>query len=82
MNKETLCLSGHVKKALASYLDHLEGEDPVDLYAIVLESMEKPLLKTVMDYVEYNQSRAAKALGLHRNTLRKKLSQHKLDKLV
>jgi Fis family transcriptional regulator len=40
--------------------------------------IEKPLLETVMHHAEGNQSRAAQWLGLNRNTLRKKLVQHRL----
>jgi Fis family transcriptional regulator, factor for inversion stimulation protein len=42
--------------------------------------MEKPLLEVVMHRAEGNQSRAADWLGLNRNTLRKKLLEHKLIK--
>ncbi|MFZ9656707.1 MAG: helix-turn-helix domain-containing protein, partial [Limnohabitans sp.] len=35
-------------------------------------------LETVMHHAEGNQSRAAQWLGLNRNTLRKKLVQHRL----
>jgi Fis family transcriptional regulator len=40
--------------------------------------MEKPLLDVVMRHAEGNQSRAAVWLGLNRNTLRKKLTEHTL----
>ena len=42
--------------------------------------VEKPLLDVVMARAEGNQSRAAQWLGLNRNTLRKKLVEHKLLK--
>ena len=38
----------------------------------------RPLLEVVMDHVEGNQTKAADMLGINRNTLRKKLKQHKL----
>ena len=44
----------------------------------MLGSFEKPLLDMVMRHAEGNQSRAADWLGLNRNTLRKKLVQHRL----
>ena len=37
-----------------------------------------PLLDVVMSHADNNQSRAAEWLGLNRNTLRKKLVEHKL----
>jgi len=42
--------------------------------------VEKPLLDVVMARAEGNQSKAAQWLGLNRNTLRKKLVEHKLLK--
>jgi Fis family transcriptional regulator, factor for inversion stimulation protein len=40
--------------------------------------VEKPLLEIVMRHADNNQSKAAQWLGLNRNTLRKKLLEHKL----
>jgi Fis family transcriptional regulator len=47
---------------------------------MVLLAVEKPLLEVVMERAEQNQSRAADWMGLNRNTLRKKLLEHKLIK--
>ncbi|HSG89684.1 MAG TPA: DNA-binding transcriptional regulator Fis [Pseudomonadales bacterium] len=67
-----------VERALAEYFAHLDGEEPSDLYAMVLDEIEAPMLRTVMDEVCGNQSRAAHILGLNRGTLRKKLKHHGL----
>jgi Fis family transcriptional regulator len=45
---------------------------------MVVRTVEKPLLEIVMKHAEDNQSRAAQWLGLNRNTLRKKLTEHNL----
>jgi Fis family transcriptional regulator len=47
---------------------------------MVLHEMEKPLLEIVMKHAKSNQCKAADILGINRNTLRKKLKLHKLDK--
>ena len=39
---------------------------------------ERPLLEVVLQQAEGNQSRAAAWLGINRNTLRRKLLEHKL----
>jgi Fis family transcriptional regulator len=44
----------------------------------VVNVVEKPLLEIVMQHADNNQSKAAQWLGLNRNTLRKKLLEHKL----
>jgi len=48
------------------------------MYDMMVRVIEKPLLEVVMQHAENNQSRAAQWLGLNRNTLRKKLLEHKL----
>jgi Fis family transcriptional regulator len=45
---------------------------------MLVKAVEKPLLEVVMQQSQNNQSRAAQWLGLNRNTLRKKLLEHKL----
>jgi Fis family transcriptional regulator len=68
-----------VKKALEDYLSHLEDQNPVNLYDLVLNQIEAPLLEVVMKLTKNNQSQAAILLGLSRGTLRKKLKQYNLD---
>ncbi|MFA6409071.1 MAG: DNA-binding transcriptional regulator Fis [Gammaproteobacteria bacterium] len=66
-------LRNGVLQALKEYFFHLEGSEPRDLYALVLEEIEAPLLKAVLEHVKGNQSKAAQILGLSRGTLRKKI---------
>jgi Fis family transcriptional regulator len=40
--------------------------------------VEKPMLETVLDKADGNQTIAAEMLGINRNTLRKKIQQHKI----
>ena len=67
-----------VRRSLNRYFRDLDGEEPNDIYAMVLKAVEKPLLAFIMDRAEGNQSRAADLLGINRNTLRKKLNEHGL----
>ena len=68
-----------VQQSLQNYFAQLEGADPTDLYGMVLAEMEVPLLRIVMRHTGYNQSKAAKILGISRGTLRKKLAIYKID---
>ncbi|MGK5095309.1 sigma-54 dependent transcriptional regulator [Deltaproteobacteria bacterium TL4] len=47
-----------------------EGES---LMALVLDQVERPLLQILLENTRWNQQRAAKILGINRNTLRKKI---------
>ena len=67
-----------VRSSLESYFNDLRGAEPDNLHEMVVRVVEKPLLQIVMQRAEGNQSRAATWLGLNRNTLRKKLLEHKL----
>ncbi len=40
---------------------------------------EKRFIKRVLDRTQGNQSRAAEALGIHRNTLSRKIGEYKLE---
>ncbi len=71
-----LPLSVYVKQTVELYLSQLSGHDAVDLHAMVISEVEKPLLEATLEHSGYNQTKAAKALGLSRSTLRKKLDQY------
>lgn len=49
-----------------------------DLHSVVCQEVEKALIQKVMDKTNNNQSKAAKILGLNRNTLRNKLILYKI----
>lgn len=69
-----------IRHSLESYFKDLHGEEPHSMYDMILNVVEKPLLETVMQHADGNQSRAAEWLGINRNTLRRKLVEHKLLK--
>lgn len=67
-----------VRRSLERYFRDLDGAKPAPIYDMVLRNVEKPLLETVLSRAEGNQSIAAAMLGINRNTLRKKIQQHKI----
>lgn len=71
-----------VAQAVQKYFAELKGTDPVDLYQFVIEEVETPLFRAVMEHCKYNQSRAAVMLGISRGTLRTKLRRYFDDKYV
>lgn len=72
-------LSDTVTEALQIYFQQLDGHAPDDLYRLVIDQVEKPLLIAVMEYCRGNQTKASKCLGLNRGTLRKKLKHHNIS---
>ena len=74
----TASLKEAVRGSLEKYFQTLDGNDPSNLYNMVLQQIEQPLMDIVMEHVDGNQSRAAECLGLNRGTLRKKLKMYDL----
>lgn len=72
-------LSTCVRQALDDYFRDLDGEPPHAVYDMLISCVEKPLLENIMHRTGGNQSKAAEILGLNRNTLRKKLTQHNIQ---
>jgi len=75
---QNLTISRCVELSVQAYFEHLDGTPIQDLYQFVLNEVEQPLLKTVLQQTDGNQSKAAEILGLNRGTLRKKLKEHNL----
>jgi two-component system nitrogen regulation response regulator GlnG len=65
-----------VARHLRSYFSAHEGDLPAPgLYQRVLKEIEKPLILQSLSATRGNQLKAAKLLGLNRNTLRKKIRE-------
>jgi Fis family transcriptional regulator len=69
-----------IRASLETYFKDLGGIEPAGVYEMMVKVVEKPMLEVIMQHADHNQSRAAHWLGLNRNTLRKKLLDHKLIK--
>jgi Fis family transcriptional regulator len=67
-----------VRASMEGFFRDLDGTEPANLHDMLVKAVERPLLEVVMEQAQHNQSRAAIWLGLNRNTLRKKLLEHKL----
>ncbi|MDD9821746.1 MAG: Fis family transcriptional regulator [Gammaproteobacteria bacterium] len=79
MKKRRKTLCDCVRRAVEQHLKELNGEDASGLHQKVLSETEKPLIEAVMKHSGGNRVKASKALGISRNTLRKKIEQFGLD---
>ncbi|MCI5048983.1 MAG: sigma 54-interacting transcriptional regulator [Rickettsiales bacterium] len=69
-------LEHDIHNHLRAYFDaHPHALPPDGLYDRVLEVVERPLIEETLRATDGNQLRAAKVLGINRNTLRKKITQ-------
>jgi len=72
-------LEGLIARKLENSLGHMDIGEFDNLYDMVLEQLERPLIRIVLEKTRYNQVRAAEVLGINRNTLRKKIQNLKIE---
>ncbi len=76
-------LSHQVIHAVKGYLTSVNNKDAnLNLYQLIVEEVEAPLFRTVMELTRYNQSKAARVLGVSRGTLRTKLKRYFDDEFI
>jgi two-component system, NtrC family, nitrogen regulation response regulator GlnG len=68
-----------IERKLVECVRGLRDHSSAHLYDLVVGLVEKPLLRAVLQETGGNQVRAAQILGINRNTLRKKLTEHGID---
>ncbi len=67
-----------VECVLNRYFSDLDGQPGGNLYEMVMQQVEKPLLEIVLNHTGGNQTKAAQCLGINRATLRKRLKAYNL----
>lgn len=76
-------LTQQVINAVKKYLSTASSKDAnLNLYQLIVEEVEAPLFRTVMELTRYNQSKAARVLGVSRGTLRTKLKRYFDDEFI
>ncbi len=68
-----------IERKLLECVRGLREHASANLYDLMIGLVEKPLLRAVLRETSGNQVRAAQILGINRNTLRKKLTEHGID---
>lgn len=79
MKKQYEGLGASVEKHLTEYFAaHKSGLPASGLYDRIIREVEKPLIVATLEAVNGNQLKAAKVLGINRNTLRKRITSLKI----
>jgi len=68
-------LESLVDMKLRACFTNIDKLDKGDIHAMVLEQVERPLLRLILEKTRWNQVKAADILGINRNTLRKKIHE-------
>ena len=77
-SKNTNDIAECIARTLGQYFRDLDGEKPAAIYEMVIRTVERPMLQCVLEQANGNQTQAAEMLGINRNTLRRKLTEHDL----
>ncbi len=75
INKNDLSAELSLKNTVIGLEENLRKEKNGVLYKSVLEAVERPLLEHVLEKTEGNQLKAARILGINRNTMRTKIKK-------
>ena len=68
-----------IKEIVMRLEKSLYNEKKGVLYKSILEILEKPIIESVLERTEGNQFKAARILGLNRNTIRTKIKRLGID---
>lgn len=68
-----------IKDRVIELEDSLLNEKKGVLYKSILEAIEKPLIEHILERTEGNQLKAARILGINRNTMRSKIKKLSID---
>lgn len=81
-NLQNVSLERLVKSKLEVLFDQQKESNVelTDLYNLVMEQVERPLIELALRAHNGNQVRTAAALGINRNTLKKKMDHYNLTK--
>lgn len=74
-------LEAFVEEKLTALIKKMKGTDTCDLYTVLVKELERPLITLVLKETGGNQIKAARFLGVNRNTLRKKIRDLKISQI-
>ena len=71
-------LENWLQKTVKQYIVAMKNHEDGQLHNLILNAIERPLVKMVLKETAGNQTQAANILGINRNTLRKKIKEYDL----
>lgn len=63
----------NLKSQITGLWDTIYGESKGDMHRSILNAVEKPMIEYALEQTEGNQQKAARILGINRNTMRSKI---------
>ncbi|RJQ51504.1 MAG: hypothetical protein C4526_09875 [Nitrospiraceae bacterium] len=78
MQRQPKSIGKFVETRLKGFMQNIKRLEKFSLYEMVIPEVEKSLIVMVMEETNGNQIKAAKLLGINRNTLRSKIRKLKI----
>ena len=75
---DDMSLEEVVRVKLKDYFRQTRDVEPTELYDLIMQRVERPLIELTLERTRGNQLKAAAILGINRNTLHKKITQLKI----
>lgn len=72
-------LEDYVESKLTDFVKGMKHTSARNLYAMLIEAVERPLITLVLKETNGNQTQAAHFLGMNRNTLRTKIAEFRIS---
>ena len=78
-NEEQVNLCDLIERKLSGFVKRSKIAEGGNLYGLLMPLFEKPLIALALRESGGNQSEAAQLLGIHRNTLRRKIKELQIE---
>ncbi len=72
-------LEDFIEKKLSDFLGKIKESEGKNVFGLLMREVERPLITLTLKQTGWNQIRAARLLGMNRNTLRKKIKELKIS---
>ncbi len=79
-HRQVKSIGKFIEERLKGFMRNIKSFEKFNLYETVIPEVEKALILMVMKETKGNQTKAAKLLGINRNTLRDKIKKLKIEK--
>jgi DNA-binding protein Fis len=79
INPKDVSLASYVEKKLGDFVRAMNVGAGKNLYPTLMRAVERPLIELALRETHGNQIKAARLLGLNRNTLRKKITEFQIS---
>ena len=73
-----LTLKDYVESKFGEFVRAMKASSARNLHASLVQAVERPLIQHALRETNGNQIQAARLLGMHRNTLRKKIAEYRV----